>query len=52
MIGDVEEANIHFKGLSAMIECRKGIDGLGYSGLIARIVKWYRLTRPASLEWD
>lgn len=41
MIGDFEEAKIHFAGMKAMIRSRKESQNLGYEGLITRIVQWY-----------
>ena len=41
MLGDIDEARIHFKGLNAIVRSRRGVNMLGYHGLIARLVKWY-----------
>jgi hypothetical protein len=40
-IGNLEEAKTHFRGLTAMIRGRRGIQSLGYEGLIARLLKAY-----------
>ncbi|KAH8687253.1 hypothetical protein BGZ60DRAFT_4823 [Tricladium varicosporioides] len=40
ILGNVEEANMHFGGLNAIVRSRGGIHTLGYQGLIARLVKW------------
>ncbi|KAL7940779.1 hypothetical protein V8C42DRAFT_336524 [Trichoderma barbatum] len=40
MYGDIDEAEVHFQGLKAMIISRKGVFHLGFEGLVARIVRW------------
>jgi hypothetical protein len=40
MLGDAHEAEMHFKGLNAMVASREGIQNLGFAGLIARLVRW------------
>ncbi len=40
-VGNLEEAKIHFQGLKAMIRGRRGLQTLGYQGLIARLLKAY-----------
>ncbi|KAK0755672.1 LOW QUALITY PROTEIN: hypothetical protein N5P37_011784 [Trichoderma harzianum] len=38
LCGDLEEAEIHFQGLKALIKGRKGVLPLGYEGLAGRIL--------------
>ncbi|CAG8959709.1 hypothetical protein HYFRA_00001615 [Hymenoscyphus fraxineus] len=40
LIGDFEEANMHFEGLKAMVSRRKGVGNSGFGGLIGRLVRW------------
>jgi hypothetical protein len=41
LLGDAHEADMHFKGLHAMVTSRAGLCQLGFDGLIARLVRWY-----------
>lgn len=40
MYGDLDEAEIHFQGLKALIRGCNGVLHLGFEGLVARIVRW------------
>lgn len=46
MYGDLDEAEIHFQGLKALIRGCKGVLHLGFEGLVARIVRWLVFPAP------